>query len=143
MTFKGHEPILLVEDNPDDADLIKMALTRAGIGSPVEWLDNAEAALAYLEGNGAFSDRTEFPIPNLILLDLKLARASGFNVLKWQKQHPDLKKIPTIVLTASMDPSDIDKAYALGAESYLVKPKDFDGLVELLRVKATYWRWRE
>lgn len=140
--MKGREPILLIEDNPDDAELIKVALTRAGIGSPVEWLDNGEAALAYLQGTGAFADRDEYPLPSLILLDLKLARSSGFAVLKWQKLHPDLKKVPTIVLTASMDPQDIDKAYALGAESYLVKPKDFDGLVELLRVKATYWRWK-
>jgi CheY-like chemotaxis protein len=142
MSGREKEPILLIEDNADDAELIKMALTRAGIGSPVEWLDNGEAALAYLEGTGAFENREEYPIPSLILLDLKLARSSGFSVLKWQKQHPDLKKVPTIVLTSSMDPADIDKAYALGAESYLVKPKDFDGLVELLRVKATYWRWR-
>jgi CheY-like chemotaxis protein len=140
--MKTTEPILLVEDNPDDADLIKLALNRAGISSPIEWLDNGEAALAYLEGTGAFSDREKYPLPGLILLDLKLTRLSGFNVLKWQKQHPQLKKVPTIVLTASMDPADIDKAYDLGAESYLVKPKNFEGLVELLRVKATYWRWR-
>ena len=140
--MKREDPILLVEDNADDADLIKLALIRAGIHSPIEWLDNGEAALAYLEGTGAFADRETYPLPCLLLLDLKLTRTSGFNVLKWQKQHPELRKVPTVVLTSSMDPVDIDKAYELGAESYLVKPKNFDELVELLRVKATYWRWK-
>jgi len=136
-------PILIVEDIPEDAELIQAALARAGISNRVEVVGTAEAALSYLEGRDAFANRQSFPTPCLILLDLKLAKLTGFSVLKWRREHPEIDKIPILVLTASVNPADIDRAYELGAEDYLVKPKEFAELVELLRVKVTHKMWCE
>jgi len=131
--------ILLVEDNPDDVLLIRRAFQKAGIGNPVVALDHGDDAVAYLDGTGTYSDRHRYPLPALMLLDLKLPRRSGLEVLAWVRQHEGLKRLPVVVLTSSRDEGDINQAYDLGANSYLVKPVAFDDLLRLVRSVEGYW----
>ncbi|OLC08799.1 MAG: two-component system response regulator [Gemmatimonadetes bacterium 13_1_40CM_70_11] len=131
--------ILLVEDNPDDVLLIRRAFQKAGIGNPVVAVEHGDEAVAYLDGTGAYADRQRYPIPALVLLDLKLPRRSGLEVLGWVRQHEGLKRLPIVVLTSSRDEGDINKAYDLGANSYLVKPVAFDELLRLVRSVEGYW----
>jgi CheY-like chemotaxis protein len=129
-------PILLVEDDAADAHLMMAALKSAGIPDSVFWVSTGEEALEYLEGAGAYSDRKVHPIPCLILLDLKLSKLSGFHVLKRQRERPELRGVSTIVVTGSLNPSDIDRAYDLGAQSYIIKPLVFAELVATLGFKV-------
>lgn len=138
MNVRDGLPILLVEDNGSDAELIKQALRLAGVHNAVTWLETGEEAAAYLEGLDRYADREAHPLPRLILLDLKLAKLSGFSVLKLKNEKPALRDVPAIVITGSLDPADIDEVLQLGAASYLIKPKLFDDLVELLRVKVNF-----
>ncbi len=131
--------ILLVEDNPDDVLLIRRAFQKAGIGNPIVALDHGDEAVAYLDGLGSYSDRHRYPLPALMLLDLKLPRRSGLEVLAWVRQHEGLKRLPVVVLTSSRDEGDINQAYDLGANSYLVKPVAFDALLRLVRSVEGYW----
>ena len=131
--------ILLVEDNPDDVVLIRRAFQKAGIGNPIVDLDHGDDAVAYLDGTGTYSDRHRYPLPALMLLDLKLPRRSGLEVLAWVRQHEGLKRLPVVVLTSSRDEGDINQAYDLGANSYLVKPVAFDDLLRLVRSVEGYW----
>ena len=131
--------VLLVEDNPDDAFLIKRAFKKAKLANPLFVVEDGEEAVAYLVGEGEFADRNEHPLPMLILLDLKLPKMSGFEVLQWRMGNPGVKKIPVVVLTSSNQTPDIEKAYELGANSYLVKPVSFEGLMEMVRVLGMYW----
>ncbi len=131
--------ILLVEDNPDDVLLIRRAFQKAGIGNPVVALDHGDDAVAYLDGTGTYSDRHRYPLPALMLLDLKLPRRSGLEVLAWVRRHEGLKRLPVVVLTSSRDEGDINQAYDLGANSYLVKPVAFDDLLRLVRSVEGYW----
>ena len=131
--------ILLVEDNPDDVLLIRRAFQKAGIGNPIVAVGHGDDAVAYLDGTGAYADRHRYPLPALVLLNLKLPRRSGLEVLAWVRQHEGLKRLPVVVLTSSRDEGDINKAYDLGANSYLVKPVAFDELLRLVRSVEGYW----
>lgn len=132
-------PILLVEDNPDDVLLIRRASRKANLLNPLYVVEDGEQAIAYLSGQGIYADRNRYPLPVLILLDLKLPRKSGFEVLAWLKTHPQLRRIPVVVLTSSRESPDIVRAYDLGANSYLVKPVGFEDLVEMVRTLKLYW----
>src|SRR5256714_10398929 len=114
--------ILLAEDLEDDILLIRRAFTAAKITTPLFVVRDGDEATAYLSGTGKYANRAEFPLPNLILLDLKMPRLDGFDFLEWLRQQPQLKAIPVIVLTSSEDIADVNRAYALGANSFLVKP---------------------
>ena len=131
--------ILLVEDNPDDVLLLKRAFRRANIANSIQVLEDGEAAVRYLSGQGTYADRQRYPLPILMLLDLKLPRCSGHEVLAWLRQQPGLKRLPVVVLTSSQQDIDIDRAYDLGANSYLVKPLGFDALIEMARNLNVYW----
>jgi CheY-like chemotaxis protein len=124
--------ILLVEDNPDDVVLIERALKKARILNPLRVLDDGEKAIAYLAGYKPHDDRTEHPLPILVLLDLKLPRRTGFEVLEWRRDNMEGGSIPFVVLTTSKDSMDVNKAFDLGADSYLVKPVGFEDLVYLV-----------
>lgn len=131
--------VLVVEDNADDVDLLKRALNKAGVSCPVHVASDGDAAVDYLEGNGQYGDRNGHPYPTLVLLDIKLPRRSGFEILEHVRANPALKKTIFVVLTSSRESEDIGRAYARGANSYLVKPikpGDMERLVE--RVKE-YW----
>lgn len=131
--------ILLVEDDPNDVLLIRRALRRATIPNPIEVVSDGEAAVAYLAGRGTYADRTAHPLPALMLLDLKLPRRSGFEVLEWLRQQPGLRRLRVVVFTSSGLAADIRRAYELGANSYLVKPLEFDALQDMLQALGAYW----
>ena len=131
--------MLLVEDDPNDILLIQRAFAKACLVNPLKVVRDGEEALNYLSGSGEFADRGRYPLPSLILLDLKLPRKSGLEILQWLRQQPALKHIPVIVLTSSKESSDVSRAYDLGANSYLVKPVGFEGLLELVKSIGMYW----
>jgi CheY-like chemotaxis protein len=132
-------PILLVEDNEDDVLFVRRAFAKARIVNPLMVVDNGDDAVAYLSGERNYTDRQKYPLPMLILLDWKLPRLSGNEVLLWLKEQPDMKKIPVVVLTSSRESEDVNQAYELGASTYLAKPVSFDGLVEMVQNLRTYW----
>lgn len=132
-------PILLVEDNEDDAFLMKHSLKVAGISRAVHVAADGQQAIDYLAGDGAFGDRETFPLPGAVFLDLKLPFKSGHEVLAWMMGRRELAEIVVIVLTSSNQPSDIEEAYRLGANSYVVKPAAAEQLVELARTVKHYW----
>ena len=133
------QPLLIVEDNSDDRILLQRALRRARLANPVHMVTDGEEAVAYLLGEGRFADREANPFPVLVLLDLKLPRRSGLEVLKWMREHPTLRRLPVVVLTSSKEQSDINVAYDLGANSYLTKPVEFDALIELVSTLNLFW----
>lgn len=132
-------PILLVEDNRDDVLMIQRAFHKANFHNPLQVVADGDAAVLYLSGQGPYSDRDQYPLPVLILLDLKLPRRSGFEVLEWLRQQPGLKRLLVVVLTSSRENIDINRAYELGANSYLVKPVKFAALLELVKNLNLYW----
>ena len=131
--------ILLVEDNPDDVALIRRAFRRAGLGASIRLVADGELAVAYLAGEAPYAEPGEHPLPAVILLDLMLPRRSGFEVLEWLRAQPGLRRIPVVVLTSSEQAVDLDRAYDLGANSYLVKPVMVDALTALVRNVDQYW----
>jgi len=131
--------ILLAEDDPNDVLLIRRAFERNHVANPVQVVRDGEEALAYLSGQAPFADRQRHPLPVLMLMDLKMPRKSGLEVLEWVRQQPGLKRLPIIVLTSSNQSPDINRAYELGANSYLVKPAGFDSLLDLVKNLDMYW----
>ncbi len=131
--------ILLVEDNADDVELIEYAFGKAGVANPLVALTDGDAAVAYLGGTGAYRDRARHPLPELILLDLKLPRRSGFEVLSFLRAQEATRLTPVVILTSSSQEEDIRRCYELGANSYLVKPVGHESLIELVRSLKTYW----
>jgi CheY-like chemotaxis protein len=131
--------ILLVEDEEDDVLLIKRAFSQASIFNPLFVVWNGEEAINYLKGTGKYANRAEYPLPDLLLLDLKMPRVDGFQVLKWIRQQPGLKSLRILVLTSSDQIRDANRAYQLGANSFLVKPLDFENVIELSRLIWNFW----
>ncbi|MCC2958059.1 response regulator [Massilia sp. IC2-477] len=135
----GLPVILLVEDNPDDVLLARRAVKKAALSVSLQVVQDGDEAVAYLDGGAHFADRERHPLPDLVLLDLKLPKRSGLEVLRWVRSQSVLDATPVVVLTSSGEDEDIQKAYALGANSYLQKPVAFHGLVQLLGVLDLYW----
>ncbi|HEV7367855.1 response regulator [Arenibaculum sp.] len=134
------KPILLVEDDPDDQLLIRRAFTKARLLNPLRVVGDGDAAVDYLSGAEGYADRHANPLPALLLLDLKLPRRSGLEVLEWLRSRPaPMGRTPVVVLTSSKESADVDRAYELGANSYLVKPVDFDGLLDMIKTAGLYW----
>lgn len=133
------QPILLAEDNPDSVLLIQRAFRRADIPYPLQVVQDGQSAILYLTGSDRYADRECYPLPSLLLLDLKLPIKSGHEVLAWLRQQPNLKRLPVVILTSSKEMSDINCAYDLGANSYLVKPVGFDNLLETIKTLHYYW----
>jgi CheY-like chemotaxis protein len=123
--------ILLAEDLPDDVFLFERALSKAGIHNPLQVVTDGEQAIAYLTGLGRFHDRVTYPLPFLIVLDLKMPYRNGFEVLAWIKSHPTLFDLPCIVLSSSAQKLDQVRAYNLGARSYLIKPLSAQDFLDL------------
>ncbi len=139
MNRNGRTTILLVEDDLNDVMLIKRAFSKSRIVNPIACVENGEDAVAYLRGDGKYADRRQHPLPFMLLLDLKLPRLSGHEVLQWLRGQPLLKRLPVVVLTSSREPVDINRAYELGANSYLVKPVVFEEFAALMRQLQVYW----
>jgi CheY-like chemotaxis protein len=131
--------ILLAEDNSDDVLLIRMAFKRAGFLNPIEVVSNGEKAIQYLRGEAPYSDRTRFPVPQILLLDLKMPRFNGFEVLGWIRNRAEWKCLPIIILTTSFYGTDIEQAYELGANSFLTKPAQFDEFVAAVKQMGDFW----
>lgn len=133
------EQILLVDDNKMDIALILDAFREARLSNKIHVAHHGEEALLYLFGEGKFSDRKTFPLPDIILLDLKMPGIDGFEVLKRVKNTTQIKRIPVIILTSSKEEGDRALGYDCGANSYLVKPISFDGFLEVVRKITDYW----
>ena len=131
--------VLLADDNEDDVLALRHALRRARIAMPLQVVGDGEEAIAYLRGVGKFSNRAEFPLPDLFLLDLRMPKLDGFEVLEWLRQQPSLAPLRTIVLTTSDDFFDVDRAYALGANSFLTKSIDLLDFGNTLEATFNYW----
>lgn len=131
--------ILVVEDNPTDVMLIRRAFEKSKLANPVHVVGDGDAAVDYLSGEGTYADRERFPLPILMLLDLKLPKRSGLEVLQWLRMQETLKRIPVVVLTSSQQDRDVNAAYDIGVNSYLVKPVEFDGLLQMLKTVNMYW----
>jgi len=130
-------PILLVEDNPADVELTLRAFRRRKLTNPIAVARDGEEALDYVHRRGAFADSA--PIPGLILLDLRLPKVDGLEVLRELKSHPVYRNIPVVVLTTSSEDRDIKKSYELGAASYIVKPVEFEKFLEVVERIDLYW----
>jgi CheY-like chemotaxis protein len=132
------EHILLAKDSEDDALLVRRAIEVAGLDARLQVVQDGQAAVDYLAGVNAYIDRAKHPFPKLMLLDLKMPRLDGFEVLKIVRK--DLRfTLPVIVLTNSENPSDIRRAYELGATSYFCRPDSLEGLDEMIHVLHAYW----
>jgi CheY-like chemotaxis protein len=131
--------ILVAEDDPNDAFMLKRALKKAGILNPVQLVENGAQALEYLRGDGKYNDRAAYPFPGVIITDLKMPKVNGFEVLKWLKRHPECGVIPSIVLSASILESDVVQAYQAGANCYLEKPNKADGLIHTMKLLFDFW----
>ena len=135
----AYVPILAAEDEETDAVLLKMALRHAGVPNPFVLTHDGQAAVDYLGGAEPYGDRSAHPLPGLLLLDLKMPRMSGFDVLEWLSRRPELEYLPVVVLSSSSDARDLEKAKEMGAREYLVKPHDFHRLVQMVQDVAARW----
>jgi CheY-like chemotaxis protein len=136
---KNHYPILLAEDNPDDAFFIQRAFHTAEIRHPLFLVADGQQAIDFMSGKGRYSDRSVYPLPQLVLCDLKMPGVSGFEVIDWMRKHGPTKLVPIVVLSSSALPQDVNHAYALGANAYMVKPADARALDRLFRTMAEFW----
>jgi CheY-like chemotaxis protein len=137
-----HFPVLLVEDNPDDALLMQSAWRSAKIPNKLPLVTDGEQALNYLKGKGQFADREKYPFPIAVFLDLKLPRIDGLEVLAEIRKDPDLQRLQVDVLSASIRSADVEKALELGANSYIVKPSRMDELIEMVASWRTLGRFK-
>jgi CheY-like chemotaxis protein len=137
--------ILLVEDTEDDVFLMERAMSKAGITVPLQLANDGQEAIDYLSGAGEFSDRTKYPLPSVIFLDLKLPFVHGFEVLRWIKQQPSLADVPVAILSSSLEDSDREKSQELGAKTFLVKPPTPEMLVEFFQSLPQFagGQWQE
>jgi CheY-like chemotaxis protein len=135
----NHHTVLLIEDDENDVFFMQRAFREAGIATPLHVVGDGREAIDYLSGKGKFADRKAWPLPCLVLMDLKLPYVLGLDVLKWLRSQPEFKSIVVVVLTSSKQDADIEKAYSLGANSYLVKPPDVHQLVAMVKRIKEYW----
>ena len=131
--------ILLVEDEPADAFFFERAMKKAGVANPLQVASDGKQALDYLEGGGKFADRKKYPLPCLIVLDLKMPGTTGFEVLEQIRNRPGSQKPIVVVLTSSVSDEDIARAYDLGANAYLVKPADTTELADIVQAIKHFW----
>jgi len=145
MDSMQHAPqtVLYVEDSPDDYALLKLASRKCGTPFSLQHAGDGEQAISYLSGAGEYADREEHPFPDMVLLDLKMPRLDGFEVLEWIRNNPTTKSLPVVVLAGSSFRADIRRALELGANSYAAKPGKFEELEVLIDQIADVWLARE
>ena len=131
--------ILVAEDELGDVLLLRRAFAKAGVNVPVYFAKDGQEVINYLEGKAPFENPITYPLPNLLLLDLKLPNVDGFQVLAWLRAQPGLCRMLVVVFSASSNPEDISRAYALGANSYVIKPQDAGELVGVVDRLQNYW----
>jgi CheY-like chemotaxis protein len=135
--------ILLIDDSEDDLILVRRSFIKAGVLNPLMTVTSGDQAIAYLSGSGKYANRAEYPLPGLILLDIKMPGMDGFEVLRWVRNQPDLKTLRIVMLTSSDELRDMNQAYQLGANSFLIKPLDFERFVEISQALCGYWLWMD
>ena len=133
--------ILLVEDNDNDVLLIRRAFIQAKILNPLQVVRSGQEAVAYLSGWGKYANRPEFPLPSLVLLDIKMPGMDGFEVLHWIRHVSPSPNLRVVMLSSSDLMRDVNTAYQLGANSFLIKPIDFERFVEISEALSGYWLW--
>ncbi len=132
--------VLLVEDDLNDIFLVKRAFKAAHIQNPLQVVTDGQEAIGYLRGDGKYSDRQAYPLPKLIVMDIKMPRKSGFEVLEWVKgDGRPLRLIPIVIVSSSDNPADVNHAYELGANAYMVKPVNFRAVEHLFESITHYW----
>jgi CheY-like chemotaxis protein len=134
-----NQPILLVEDSPEDYEATVRAFNRSGLKNPIIRCEDGDTALDYLHRRGPYADPDSSPRPGVILLDLNLPGTDGREVLQDIKSHESLRHIPVIILTTSMDERDVEACYQAGANSYIQKPVDMDGFLRAIERLNGYW----
>lgn len=137
--MKHEFEIVIVEDNPNDAELMVRSLKKNRLANSLVVLEDGEQALDFIFCRGQYADRDSTGSPKVIFLDLKLPKVDGLEVLKQMKSNEQTRKIPVIIITSSKEDPDIAAAYDLGANSYVVKPVDFDNFVEKMNQLGLYW----
>lgn len=137
----GHDfTVLLVEDDLNDIFLVKRAFKKAQIKNPLQVVTDGSEAIDYLRGTGKYTNREAWPLPRLIVMDIKMPRKTGFEVLEWVKgQSHHLRRIPVIIVSSSDNTADVNRAYELGANAYMVKPVDFRAVEHLFESITHYW----
>ena len=130
--------ILLAEDDENDAALLKITLTAAGVSNPIVTVTDGDQVLDYFKGEGRFSNRTTFPLPSVLFLDLRMARLGGYEVLEWLQKRPEFKPL-IVVITAFHEVKEVQKAYLLGAHSFLTKPTKPEDIHNLRKGFPHYW----
>ena len=138
--MNGEAVFLYVEDDRNDVELVTTALHRQHAGR-LHVVQDGQEAIDYLTGAGGFADRQEFPLPNVILLDLKMPRVDGFGFLKWinETAPAHLRRIPVVVMSSSGEPQDVNQAYDLGANCYMTKPVDWATFRERMKILGIFW----
>ena len=132
--------VMLVEDDLNDIFIVKRAFKLAHIQNPLQVVTDGEEAIKYLRGEGKYSDRATYPLPHLVVMDLKMPRKTGFEVLEWIKRDGrPLRRIPVVIVSSSDNPADVNRAYELGANAYMVKPMDFRAVEHLFESITHYW----
>jgi len=131
--------ILLADDSAEDTFIIRQAFERAHVPNPLHAVSSGDEAISYLKAEGRYANREEYPLPDLFLLDLKMPGLDGFDVLRWIRRQPGLGSMRVVVLTSSDQLHDVNQAYQLGANSFMVKPADFDNFIELGKSLQNYW----
>jgi DNA-binding response OmpR family regulator len=133
--------ILIAEDDEDYAFILASAIKANGWKNPIRIVGNGKEVIDYLTGEGKFEDREAFPFPSVMFLDVKMPGASGFDVLRWVRKHPECSVLPTMMLSSSDDEKDIQLAYELGANGYFVKPMEVKDLKAMLQAVYEFWAW--
>jgi CheY-like chemotaxis protein len=131
--------ILQIEDEANEVSLLQRAFMQVGISNPIQVATDGQMAIEYLSGLGVYANRAKYPLPRLILLDLKLPRLSGREVLEWLRAQPGLNKVVVIVFTSAQYVGDVGLAYELGANSFILKPTDFSEYLEIARLLKGWW----
>ena len=131
--------VLIAEDDPGDVFLLKRAFSQSGISITLHFVRDGQEVIDYLRGENGYADRQNYPMPDLLLLDLKMPRLNGFDVLEWLRDQPGLKRLLVTILTSSDQPQDVNRAYDLGANSYLLKPHNSEYLCDLVKLVERYW----
>jgi|ERR1044071_1001348 CheY-like chemotaxis protein len=132
--------VLLVEDDLNDVFLVKRAFKMAHLPEPLQVVTDGQEAINYLKGEGKYEDRQAYPLPKLIVMDIKMPRRTGFEVLEWVKKGDQpLRRIPIVIVSSSNNPADINRAYELGANAYMVKPVNFKAVEHLFQSITHYW----
>lgn len=131
--------VLLVEDDLNDIFLVKRAFRMARVRNPLQVVTDGEEAVRYLRGDGKYADRATHSLPRLVVMDIRMPRRDGFEVLEWIKKDGMLRRIPVIIVSSSEDPADINRAYELGANAYMIKPMDYRAVENLFQSITHYW----